>query len=410
MKKGQKRRSKEDWEDLRIKVLKLYCEDKRSIREIHKLIPCCRDHVQKILRENNIQLEYNHGKRFKIYEHEKEIIDLYLKEKSTLELAKKFNCSLKPIRKILIKNNIKRRIDAGYFKKGNKIGCLAPRIEVYSHVYEVIKLYTQEFKNTREIAEIFGCGQSAICKILHKNNILMEGTLVKIPTAWFIKEYNEGSSLRTLSKKYHVSPNLIYRRLRRRGVKMRNHTEEMCSLISETRKRLYAEGILKSFIKGKTFEEVYGLEKARGLKIQMKERRAKQIIPLTDTSIEIRIQGFLQQLGVEHFTHWAVNEIEHAYQCDVFIPVQNKIPRKTVIECDGDYWHGNPLLFPEEKLTERQHAQKERDTKRTQELTEKDFRVLRLWENNIERMNLEDFKQILFNPTVQIKARSQFHV
>jgi len=102
--------------------------------------------------------------------------------------------------------------------------------------------------------------------------------------------------------------------------------------------------------------------------------REKQIFPRFDTSIEIKIQNFLIQLGIEFFTHKYMN-IKHGYQCDIFIPSMN-----LVIECDGDYWHSYP-------------TGKEIDHIRTQELIEKGFKVLRLWERNINNMNLNDFKE-----------------
>lgn len=108
---------------------------------------------------------------------------------------------------------------------------------------------------------------------------------------------------------------------------------------------------------------------------KIKEARAKQKNTFT-SSIEIKIQNFLKQLGIEFFTHQRMN-IEHNYQCDIFIPSMN-----LVIECDGDYWHKYP-------------TGKEIDKIRTSELIEKGFRVLRLWQNEINTLNLKDFEEKL---------------
>ncbi len=104
------------------------------------------------------------------------------------------------------------------------------------------------------------------------------------------------------------------------------------------------------------------------------EYRKNQILPFMDTSIELKIQNFLKQLGVDFFTHQYIKEIEHGYQCDILISSMN-----LVIECDGDYWHKYPIG------TEIDHI-------RTKELLEKGFKVLRLWEHEIKLMNLENFK------------------
>ncbi len=110
---------------------------------------------------------------------------------------------------------------------------------------------------------------------------------------------------------------------------------------------------------------------------EMRKRRAKQILPVKDTSIEIKIQNFLKKLGIEFFTHQYMKEIDHGYQCDILIPSMN-----LVIECDGDYWHKYPIG-------------REIDHIRTKELIQKGFKVLRLWEFEIKAMSLNQFKNNL---------------
>ncbi len=107
---------------------------------------------------------------------------------------------------------------------------------------------------------------------------------------------------------------------------------------------------------------------------KIKEARAKQIFPKKDTKIEVKIQMFLKELGYEFFTHQYMKDIKHGYQCDILIPALN-----LVIECDGDYWHKYPIG------TEKDHI-------RTKELLEKGFKVLRLWEKEINEMNINKFK------------------
>ena len=104
--------------------------------------------------------------------------------------------------------------------------------------------------------------------------------------------------------------------------------------------------------------------------------RERLVIPKKDTSIEVKIQNFLKTLGIEFFTHQYM-KIEHGYQCDILIPSMN-----LVIECDGNYWHKYPVGL-------------EKDHIRTKELIEKGFKVLRLWENEIRLMKINDFKERL---------------
>lgn len=109
---------------------------------------------------------------------------------------------------------------------------------------------------------------------------------------------------------------------------------------------------------------------------KIKEARAKQITPVKDTSIEVKIQNFLKQLQIPFFTHQYM-KIEHGYQCDILIPSMN-----LVIECDGDYWHKYPVGL-------------EKDHIRTKELIEKGFKVLRLWEFEINAMTIKHFENKL---------------
>ncbi len=123
-------------------------------------------------------------------------------------------------------------------------------------------------------------------------------------------------------------------------------------------------------------KEIYDRWKERISK-STKKHRPKQIIPTKDTSIEVKIQNFLKQLGIEFFTHQYIKEIEHGYQCDILIPSMN-----LVIECDGDYWHKYPIGNDIDHI-------------RTSELLSKGFKVLRLWENEIKVMDINKFKYIL---------------
>ncbi len=126
--------------------------------------------------------------------------------------------------------------------------------------------------------------------------------------------------------------------------------------------------------KGKTYEEIMGKDKAD----KVKKIRSMQVLPVKDTSIEVKIQNFLKQLRMEFFTHQYM-KIEHGYQCDILIPSKN-----LVIECDGDYWHKYPVGL-------------EKDHIRTEELIDKGFKVLRLWERDIRKMELNDFKEKIKN-------------
>ena len=109
---------------------------------------------------------------------------------------------------------------------------------------------------------------------------------------------------------------------------------------------------------------------------KIKDARAKQIFPIKDSSIEVKIQNYLKELKINFFTHHHM-KINHGYQCDILIPHLS-----LVIECDGDYWHNYPIGNPLDHI-------------RTKELTIEGFKVLRLWEHEIRSMSIGEFKSRL---------------
>jgi len=127
---------------------------------------------------------------------------------------------------------------------------------------------------------------------------------------------------------------------------------------------------------------------------KFKKMRSKQKLPLKDSSIELKIQDFLTLLEVEFVTHKYMN-IKHAYQCDILIPVQDRISQKTIIECDGDFFHMNPKKYSANDKCFKMVA-KDRwklDESRTKELIKDGYRVIRIWENKIKVMSIDDLKE-----------------
>jgi len=157
--------------------------------------------------------------------------------------------------------------------------------------------------------------------------------------------------------------------------KPKSNTENM----KKTRTELHKQHI----------REALNLEKT---KQKMRISRKNIVIPFKDTIPEKIIQNFLTLLHKEYYTHKYIN-IEHGYQCDILVPVQNGINQKTIIECDGDYYHGNPDT--QKQLTDWQIERKSIDDLRTKELINKGFRVIRLWDSKIRELTIEVFNTFI---------------
>ena len=91
------------------------------------------------------------------------------------------------------------------------------------------------------------------------------------------------------------------------------------------------------------------------------------------SSIEIAIQRALNQLGIKHEVHKIIGHLT----VDIYIPELNLI-----VECDGNYWHNLP-------------GQKHKDMKRDYWLRSQGFRVVRIWEKEINQSALTTIKTVL---------------
>jgi len=162
-------------------------------------------------------------------------------------------------------------------------------------------------------------------------------------------------------------------RLAHLGKKLSEEHRKNLSLAKKGKK--LSEEHRKNVIKAITGNTRKPLSEEHKNKLREKSRiaRSKQIFPVQDTSIEIKIQDFLKELNIIFLPHYYIN-IKHAYQVDIFIPFINLI-----IECDGNYWHYYPL-------------RKNIDNIRTQELINAGFKVLRLWESEINSLSINEFK------------------
>ncbi len=311
---------------------------------------------------------YNKGKRkYKDIDLWK---DMYLKEKkSTCQIGKELEIDSAMIYKRLIEEGVKLRTKKEAskinekskltrFKKGQVPHNKGKIKENYEPIRRrskkrerkdinekkdyIIKLYTDDNNSQMQIANILGCDFVIINRILKENGI-------------------------------KIRPQSFY-------------------MIGKEDKK-----------KGKTLEEYYGKEKAKEISKKIRIARSKQIFPLKDTSIELKIQDFLTALKIEFITHKYMN-IKNAYQCDIFIPEQEGINKKTVIECDGDFFHMNPNKFSaEDKIFKKGITAKEKwelDESRTKQLIEKGYKVLRMWESEIKEITLKDFENKLNYQTI----------
>jgi very-short-patch-repair endonuclease len=104
----------------------------------------------------------------------------------------------------------------------------------------------------------------------------------------------------------------------------------------------------------------------------------------TPTSIEVKVGEYLKSLNL----NFKQNKRLHGFLIDFYIYDFN-----VAVECDGDYWHGNPLKYWNKTLNEMQLKNKDRDRRKNEMLNEHSIKFLRFWEfdihNNFEMVKLE---------------------
>jgi DNA mismatch endonuclease (patch repair protein) len=304
------------------------------------------------------------GKKIIFSNKEKEnIIDLYQRDYSSLEIGIFYGVSWRFILNKLKEWNIEIRPKYSYTKR---------RVE---NIKKVIQKKYEEGKK-------WG-GDSA------------ERKLKLDPKVLNLKHWKEEKSLRDIGKEMGCSEFPIRRILLENGYKIRPFGKI-------TKRRRNKIGILK---KGKRVEEIYKPEIAKKMKEQLRQNRANQVFPLKDSKPEIIAREFLDQLNIKYKQHSMINEIKYRYQCDFLIPKQKGINQKIILELDGNYWHANPeyngnfMNYPQ-KI----RANRIKDFERTAQLEEKGFKVIRLWEHEIKDITLEKFKQILMKSNEQTSA------
>lgn len=173
--------------------------------------------------------------------------------------------------------------------------------------------------------------------------------------------------------------------------------------ISETRKQMYKDGLLdisgekngmfgkESWCKGKTkytsekikeISKKISINKKEQWKMFSEEQKNNIIGRLTlaankarkDTKIEIIVKDALEKMNIEFIKNYRCNNGKYIF--DFYLTKYN-----FVIECQGDYWHGNPEYF--KTLNNIQLKNINRDINKINFLKENDINFLFLWENEI---------------------------
>jgi G:T-mismatch repair DNA endonuclease (very short patch repair protein) len=104
------------------------------------------------------------------------------------------------------------------------------------------------------------------------------------------------------------------------------------------------------------------------------------------SKLEKTFSNILDLLSIKYKTFFYAKDIKAFY--DFYIPEYN-----TIIEVDGDFWHCNPVKFPEPQY-ESQKKNLIRDKEKNEWAINNGYKIIRMWENDINN-NIQQVKQIL---------------
>lgn len=132
--------------------------------------------------------------------------------------------------------------------------------------------------------------------------------------------------------------------------------------------------ILKQY-SSRTVEEIaFMLERSpKAIKHRLKKLGITRM-NTKDTSLEKKIESILKDLRVKYFKQIILGS-EFNFKADFVIG-------KIVIEANGDYWHGNPLLYP--IPNEMQKLAIEKDKIKKKYFAELGYRVYEIWEYDVK--------------------------
>jgi len=212
-----------------------------------------------------------------------------------------------------------------------------------------------------------------------------------------IELYNKGYGYNTIARKFKIHQRKIKNVLLKNNIIIRTPSEqkqiEYKNEITAVRRAI----IKNCKVCGNPFKfhrkskELFCSIKCRDKDIDNKDkiRKAtqKQLkegrMPKAYTSIEKKVKEFLD-----------TNRIKYEYQKSLDRWTFDFSIGNILIECNGNYWHGNPKFY--NKLNKMQEITIERDKQKSNYATSHGFNLLILWENDINN-NFEIIKNTILN-------------
>ena len=116
------------------------------------------------------------------------------------------------------------------------------------------------------------------------------------------------------------------------------------------------------------------------------------------TSIELKVHDFLNYKTIVFIAGHPIG----FYVCDIYVPSAN-----LVIECQGDYWHGNPREYNDTSFNLIQKKNIRRDKAKATYLKNRGFNHINIWEYDI-RFKFDVVKEMIISKIREFSSNRQF--
>ena len=237
-------------EDDEKRICYLYEIEKKNTIEIGKLYNCTYKTITNVLKRNGVKLKDTRIKKIITGQQEKDFCQRYLNGESTISISKSYNLSDETIRRVLIRNNIKRRKKNIIKKQYHK--AIGEEYINGSTLQIIAEKYNSNIDSVARLLEKLG--------IKRRTQIEIKEGVPKDKYQELIQLYKRGLNWKELGEKYKVRDTTIGRILKNCGVKTRSVSEAKGGLNEKQIKEvcdLYLEGYSSLYL-----SEEYGIHKS----------------------------------------------------------------------------------------------------------------------------------------------------
>lgn len=314
------------------------------------------------------------------------IVEMYLNKIPLFEIGKKFNVSGNSVKHHLIKRNVYIK---GHYNRSEK------------EKQDIIDLYNKNLP-LKEISDMFKISCDAISSLIRKSGIkITPSERKKITKRLNITEqdivyaYNKEKNLNILAKKFKTSDTTIRSILQRNGIKnigLKNHKINKFKSDKDKIFKYYYE----KFYSMQEIADEYNIgltSVANWMKKWGWDRRHKY----ENTSIERFIEEILEKNEIEFIKQFEIKPFKYDFLLSNY---------NLILEINGDYWHGNPLIFEDNKFDFIQKKNIARDLSKFKKTKYKKYNILYIWESEITKHPKIVEKKLLRNISLNYSHNS----